>query len=244
MKCNKGAFTRSGNQRKKEVLEELGLWLATQTSNQDEASLFNGQCKIYQPDPAAAVAPVPAPISQPARAMTTSTSPVALSTAASIQNAEPELKDLLAAVQHAAGVYSDPHRQKGFEDIVVVTGCNYGFLNHLHNFKCFADRLGIKFLAVSMDQQAHDYLSNRTDIVSYNAGAGRVGEVGGGNVEFRSKEFNILTAKKKEVVHDILRLGYSVLFSDTDVVMVQDPMPYVLWRNVEYVHSINAICTK
>jgi hypothetical protein len=151
---------------------------------------------------------------------------------------------LKAAVKLAAGVYVDPSRQKGFEDILVVAGCNYGYLNHLHNFKCFTDRLGIKFLVVSMDQQAHSYITNRTNMISYYAGAGRVGEVGGGNMQFRSREFNILTAKKKEAVHDILKLGYSVLFSDTDVVMLQDPFPYLLWKNIDYVHSINAVCTK
>ena len=151
---------------------------------------------------------------------------------------------LESALSRAAGVYTDPQKQRGFEKIVIVTGCNYGFLNHLFNFKCFADRLGMKFLVVSMDAQTHEYLVNNTTMISYSLGAGKVGEVTSGSVEFRSKQFNILTAKKKEAVHDILQLGYDVLFSDTDVAMVRDPFPYMLWNNVDYVHSVNAICTK
>lgn len=154
--------------------------------------------------------------------------------------------DLRSAVKRAAGVYVDPQRQKGFEDIVIVTGCNYGFINHLNNFKCFLERLGMKFLVVSMDQKAHNYLANHSSatMTPYNVGSGTVGEVSGGVVTFRSKDFNLLTAKKKEAVHDIMKLGYSVLFSDTDVVMIQDPFPYLLWNNVDYVHSLNVICTK
>jgi hypothetical protein len=154
------------------------------------------------------------------------------------------LTDLKSALARSSGVYVDPGRRRGFEKIVLVTGCNYGFLNHLHNFKCFAERLGIKFLVVSMDLQTHEYINNRTNMISYFAGSGKVGEVGTGSVEFRSREFNILTAKKKEAVHDIMKLGYSVLFSDTDVAIIQDPFPYVLWNEVDYVHSVNTICTK
>ena len=34
------------------------------------------------------------------------------------------------------------------------------------------------------------------------------------------------------------------MFTDTDVALVRDPFPYLLWDNVDYVHSLNAICTK
>ena len=64
------------------------------------------------------------------------------------------------------------------------------------------------------------------------------------SVTFRSKQFNLITARKKEAVHDILVLGYDVLFSDTDVAMLRDPLPYLLWKNVDYVHSLNAVCRR
>ena len=64
------------------------------------------------------------------------------------------------------------------------------------------------------------------------------------STSFRSKQFNLITARKKEVVHDILALGYDVIFSDTDVAMIKDPMPYLIWKNVDYVHSLNARCEK
>jgi hypothetical protein len=51
-------------------------------------------------------------------------------------------------------------------------------------------------------------------------------------------------AKKKEAVHDALELGYDVLFSDTDVALLQDPLPHMIFKGVDYVHSLNAICLK
>lgn len=53
----------------------------------------------------------------------------------------------------------------------------------------------------------------------------------------------MLIAKKKEIVHDILKLGYNVLFSDTDVAMIRDPIPYMIRSNVDYAHSLNYMCT-
>lgn len=75
------------------------------------------------------------------------------------------------------------------------------------------------------------------------ATGGAVGEVTGASTEFRSKQFNLITARKKEAVHDILMLGYDVLFSDTDVAVIRDPLPYMLRTNVDYVHSLNYMCT-
>lgn len=245
-------------------LDNYGLWLATKSptaTDPAEAELYDGVCKPFVPINSSD-AKVFGPLisqqqpevqqqlkSRQQQQSSTSTSTVVTGPATH----EPELQDLLAAVKKAAGVYIDPQHphQQNLDDIVIVTGCNYGFLNHLHNFKCFLDRLGMKFLVVAMDHQSYSYLTNQSrantigsSMSVYYAGAGKVGEVGTGPVDFRSKAFNILTAKKKEAVHDILRLGYSVLFSDTDVVLVQDPLPYLLWHNVDYVHSINAICTK
>ena len=53
------------------------------------------------------------------------------------------------------------------KNTVIVTGCNRGFVNHLHNFKCFMDLRGFKFLVVSMDLNTHEYLEAETEMVSY-----------------------------------------------------------------------------
>lgn len=151
-----------------------------------------------------------------------------------------EMRTMLDKV---AGVYTDPAKSKGLEKTVLITACNFGFVNHLHNFKCFADRLGMKFLVMAMDAQAHNYITNNTTMNSFLMGGGAVGEVTGSATDFRTKQFNLITAKKKEAVHDILQLGYDVLFSDTDVAMIRDPLPYMVRINVDYAHSLNYMCT-
>jgi Nucleotide-diphospho-sugar transferase len=153
---------------------------------------------------------------------------------------------LHSVVQKAAGLFVDPAKQAGYEHTVLVTGCNYGFLNHLQNFKCFADRLGMKFLVIAMDEKAFQHLSQSGDMLVYymsgSADAASATAVTSDSVTFRSKQYNLITARKKEAVHDILVLGYDVLFSDTDVAIVRNPLPYLIWRNVDYVHSLNACC--
>lgn len=134
--------------------------------------------------------------------------------------------------------YSDDTLRK----TVLITGCNHGFINHLHNFKCYAEKLGMKFLVIAMDKLAYSYIIHNTTMTAYLMMGGAVGDVTAHSQKFRSQQFNLITARKKEAVHDILSLGYHVLFSDTDVAMIRDPLRYMLWENVDYVHSLNYMC--
>lgn len=150
-----------------------------------------------------------------------------------------ELKRLLSEV---AGIYKDPVKAKPLKNAVLVTACNFGFVNHLHNFRCFAERLEMKFLVVAMDRLAYQYIKHNTTMnVVYMGGTG-AHEVTGLSQEFRSKQFNVITTRKKEAVHEIMSLGYDVLFSDTDVAMIRDPIPYMVRINVDYAHSLNYFC--
>lgn len=151
---------------------------------------------------------------------------------------------LLSLLQKVAGVYNDVNKQKGLENIVLITACNHGFINHLQNFKCFADRLDMKFLVFAMDNATHNYLTEQTSMLSYYIGNSDVDGITNESTSFRSNKFNLITAKKKEAVYNILLLGYDVIFSDTDVAIVRDPFQYMLWDNVDYVHSINTFCTE
>eukprot|EP00981_Chlorochromonas_danica_P008689 scaffold2270_cov242-Ochromonas_danica.AAC.3 len=119
----------------------------------------------------------------------------------------------------------------------------------------------MKFLVIVLDTQGYHYLqqfqqnnntsstSSSSSMVTYlmTGGGAKEGQQTGEIItnqptEFRSKQFNLITARKKEAVHNILQLGYNVLFSDTDVAILQDPIPYLLWKNVDYVHSVNDWC--
>lgn len=155
-----------------------------------------------------------------------------------------EMELLKRQLDRVAGVFEDPvlvERYK-LQKTVLITGCNHGFLNHLFNFDCFAQRLGMKYLVVTMDNLVESFLTNHTSMVTFPMLGSN--DIGTESTEFRSKQFNLITARKKAAVHSIMLLGYDVLFSDTDVAMLRDPFPYLLWKNVDYVHSLNVICNE
>ena len=152
---------------------------------------------------------------------------------------------LFAKLQQVAGVYKEGFgigKQRDLEKVVVITACNHGYINHLHNFKCFADRLGIKFLVMSMDSMLHDYIEHNTTMHSYLLTEGVVGNMTTETAEFRSHQFNLITVKKLESVLTIMKFGYDVLFADADIALVQDPVPLVIYPGIDYVHSVNAFC--
>ena len=152
-------------------------------------------------------------------------------------------QDLIPLLEKVSGVYTEvplTSKHLSLEKTVIVTACNYGFLNHLYNFDCFMKRLGMKYLVIALDKKAYQYLSNNTSIVTYFLPSEN--DVTSAPQEFRSRQFNIITTKKKEAVLTIMKLGYNVLFSDTDVAIIRDPFPYLIWNNVDYVHSLNAFC--
>jgi len=62
--------------------------------------------------------------------------------------------------------------------------------------------------------------------------------------KFRSRQFNIISRRKMDAVYKVLELGYDVMFIDTDVILVNDPVPIMIWNNVDYVHAINMFCPR
>jgi hypothetical protein len=151
---------------------------------------------------------------------------------------------LLKKLHEVAGVYVDETKRQGLEKTVVITSCNYGFLNHLHNFKCFAKRLGIRFLVMSMDAKLHNHLTQHTNMISYLLRAGVVGNVSSETHGWASRFYQQITAKKTEAVHAVLVHGYDLLFADVDMAIVRDPFPYLLYPGVQYVHSTNDLCRR
>ncbi|RYG97012.1 hypothetical protein EON65_53505 [archaeon] len=150
---------------------------------------------------------------------------------------------LTSVLQRAAGVYKNftsPHPD--MKNTVIVTASNHGYLNHLMNLKCFLDRLNMKFITIAMDEEANRYLSKRSDMIIFPKFDGVFGRTAPGATHFRTKEFNIISFRKVEIVLEIMQRGYHVLFIDNDVALVADPFPYVLWRNIDYVFSVNIFC--
>jgi hypothetical protein len=157
--------------------------------------------------------------------------------------------DLLNVLQKAAGVYKDPKKNPALDKTVIITGCNFGYVNHLHNLKCFMDRLELKALVLSMDERLHVYVQERMNsstagslFYSYNIGGVGQTAVKEEATTFRSPQFHIITNRKKEGVVSVMELGYDALFVDTDIALLRDPFPYLIWKNVDYAFSHNKIC--
>lgn len=59
---------------------------------------------------------------------------------------------------------------------------------------------------------------------------------------FGGKDFNLIGCRKLEVVLAALELGYDVIFSDVDIPWLRDPINYLFFDNIDYVHSQNVPC--
>jgi len=128
---------------------------------------------------------------------------------------------LVDVLKAASGYYTDASKakQRGLQNTVLVTGGNFGYLNHIHNFNCFARRLELKYLVISMELHTHYYLQKRGFYSYYldtSSSSNTTETIEEQSSAFREQQFNFITNKKKKAVQDILRLGYSVIFSDTD----------------------------
>ena len=66
----------------------------------------------------------------------------------------------IAAVKESAGYYKDPKRNPALSETIVMAGVNNGYKDFFHNFKCFMDRLNIKFLPISLDEGIYSYITN------------------------------------------------------------------------------------
>lgn len=127
--------------------------------------------------------------------------------------------------------------------VVIITAFNLGFRWHLLNFDCFMKRLSLPYLAVSMDEEGQNWIKRHDFAISTVFVPFRHElSVSNGTHGFRSHHYNVLTARKIRVVIEVLSLGYDLFFVDPDVALLHNPFPYLLWNNVDYVHSLNDKC--
>lgn len=149
---------------------------------------------------------------------------------------------LLKALALSSGVYQDSSNNPSLKKTVLITGCNHGYIPFLNNFKCFIDRLNMKVLVFSMDLRTHMHVQHRmnSSLTSFHwIGDNAISET---SAIFRSEQFNMITHSKTIYTQKVLSLGYDVLFIDLDIALVRDPLPYIIWRNVDYVFTHNKIC--
>jgi hypothetical protein len=162
-----------------------------------------------------------------------------------------ETEELKNTASKAAGVFRSSVARSArpeLKNVIVVTAANVAYSHHLQNFCCWMNRLGFHALMFSLDPEMHAYA---LDMASRDEDGSKEGPLihsylWGTNIkktaEWRSPAFHVITTAKLEVVLSLLRLHYDVLFVDTDVALIRDPFPYLMWKNVDMAYSVNQIC--
>jgi len=137
-----------------------------------------------------------------------------------------------------AGLYVDKTKAPEFKDVLLITSSNMGYLDMLENWQCHADRLGLDYVVLSMDEQLHEHIGyDRSMLVE--------GKKTEGAARFGSPEFVALACQKIRAVLDIIvRTNLDVVFTDCDNVFKYDPFAsqYSLGRmmrsgNYEYIYG-------
>ena len=192
-------------------------------------------------------------------------------------------EELRKAAEKAKGVYRSGSNaihvsenvsptEEIMSNVIIATAANYGYINHLHNFECYLNRLNMKALFLAMDNDMHEYVSHlaplpfihtsnslnkTTEETGWHERQGEQenriftsfllksneGIILKTHTGFHTPQFHLITVLKKAGVLALLQLGYHVLFIDLDVALLRDPLPYLIWSNVDYVHSMNKICS-
>jgi hypothetical protein len=99
----------------------------------------------------------------------------------------------------------------------------------------------MKFVTFAFDRKTFKYLNNVPGVhaVYFNLHASE------GNIEFRKGDFSKISVGKFRAVYSAMKLGYNVIFSDPDVVILKDPIPIFQGApDMDYMHSLNVRCAK
>ena len=57
-----------------------------------------------------------------------------------------------------AGYYIDSSKDPSRSNVLLMVGVNYSYRDFLHNFKCWMDKIGVKFLPVALDPEIYKYI--------------------------------------------------------------------------------------
>ena len=152
-----------------------------------------------------------------------------------------ELRSLLEQVRGIVpSSYSSSLIRAKLTNAVFIIMVNHGYVDQARNLDCFMKRLNFKFLAIALDKSAYDEMKAGTDIPVY---LSRIrSSFTSVQTIYGTPEYANIVKYKTKMVQTILHMGYDVIFSDTDIAIMRDPFPYLLWNHVDYVHSQNSIC--
>ena len=129
-----------------------------------------------------------------------------------------------AAADHWRYTLEEQLRTHANKDgFVLLTAVNYGYREHLLNFKCTLERVGMRdnFVVAAMDEKIYEWGLLRGFPI-YLAGSARGRSVAEGSA-FGGQGFRSVTKLKSVAVLEVLNAGYSVIWSDVDITWFQHP---------------------
>ena len=130
---------------------------------------------------------------------------------------------MAAALRLVAARRADTRRQ-----LVLLTFGNTGVKEHLLNFVAFAARAGAPHVVGAVDSKVFQLLVAQNTPVYETPLAHEAYRMDGSN-SHSSGSWKRFAAMRTGEVAKMVGLGWDVLHTDTDVVWLRDPTPYLLW---------------
>lgn len=146
----------------------------------------------------------------------------------------------IALVKSKTGIYTEAARTGDFENVIMLTAGNFGYVDVYRNWACHARRLGLKWLLIASDEQMYNFVGPDDAILSQNAAVATMKAT-----KFRDARFNLITCSKLQDVHRIsISANVDVVFSDCDNVFRHDPfaLDALLWA-APFVRACMSMCT-
>lgn len=149
---------------------------------------------------------------------------------------------LLRILNNAAGVYIDPQRQSGeLKKTIILTATNDGFVDFTLNLHCYMKSLGLSMLVLALDRISHRKFK-QLNVPSYFVHGNTSFEITPEKSSWAQNNYNNIMIRRLEGLVSILSLGYNIVFIDTDVVFLQDPIPKLMYANIDWTAATEEQC--
>ena len=163
-----------------------------------------------------------------------------------------EIEPTLQPSQMKLGITGVPHVSSSLIEVlainktVIMTAATYAYRDIVMSFACNLKKLGItNFVVAALDKSLYKYLYVRGLPVYYADIAKTLTEkekhlrkaIENGECSFGSTCFRTLTKLKSRSLLLVLKMGYNVIWSDTDIVWFKNPVPYLLDLTKQYSNS-------
>lgn len=132
------------------------------------------------------------------------------------------------AVRNAQGVYKDPQKGDAFSQVVLLTAANWAYFDLLQNWQALANRLGLKYAVLAMDDRIQNELGPASSVPSNH------GWTVNGSQRYGSSDFKKLACNKLVSVLNVMEAcQVDVVFSDVDNVFFKDPLDHEFGKMIK-----------